>query len=136
MAIAVAMGGNTVRATTCGVSVGNSWSIMPRPYVFIDDDSPLWDVYDYAIYAAKQYGLRLLIPLTDNYDYYHVRRTARLACREKLTACTTGWQVYIFERAWHLDGRLWQGLLHKRARDQGLQAIRLPVSRTEANAKR
>lgn len=30
-----------------------------------------WDVYDYVIYAAGQYGLRVILPLTDDYDYYH-----------------------------------------------------------------
>lgn len=27
-----------------------------------------WDIYDYVIYAAGQYGLRVILPLTDNYD--------------------------------------------------------------------
>lgn len=26
---------------------------------------------DYAIFAARNYGLRLIIPLTDDYAYYH-----------------------------------------------------------------
>ncbi len=26
---------------------------------------------DYAIWAARNYGLRLIIPLTDEYQYYH-----------------------------------------------------------------
>lgn len=29
------------------------------------------DSIDWAIYAAKSYGLRLIVPLTDSYDYYH-----------------------------------------------------------------
>lgn len=36
-----------------------------------DGFHPQWDVYDYVIYAAGQYGLRVILPLTDDYDYYH-----------------------------------------------------------------
>jgi mannan endo-1,4-beta-mannosidase len=30
-----------------------------------------WDVRDYAIYAAGKYGLRIILPLVDNFKYYH-----------------------------------------------------------------
>jgi hypothetical protein len=30
--------------------------------------STQWDIYDYVIYAAGQYGLRVILPLTDDYD--------------------------------------------------------------------
>ena len=29
-----------------------------------------FDSIDYAIYAAKLYGLRVIVPLTDQYQYY------------------------------------------------------------------
>lgn len=31
-----------------------------------------FDSIDYAIYAAKSYGLRVIVPLTDQYQYYRV----------------------------------------------------------------
>ncbi|KAK4050721.1 hypothetical protein OIO90_004943 [Microbotryomycetes sp. JL221] len=30
-----------------------------------------WDQPDYVLYAAREYGLRVILPLTDNYNYYH-----------------------------------------------------------------
>jgi hypothetical protein len=30
-----------------------------------------WEIHDYVIYAAGQYGLRVILPLTDNYDFYY-----------------------------------------------------------------
>ncbi|GJN87931.1 hypothetical protein Rhopal_000886-T1 [Rhodotorula paludigena] len=70
LAIAIAMGANTVRVHTCGISVGpsNEWNLNPEPGVFRES---AWDIRDYVIYAAREYGLRLIFPLTDNWDYYH-----------------------------------------------------------------
>ncbi|GAA6024642.1 hypothetical protein JCM10207_003909 [Rhodosporidiobolus poonsookiae] len=70
MAIAVAMGANTIRAHTCGVTVGpnNAYNLEPANGVWNDG---LWDIRDYVLYAAREYGLRVILPLTDNYDYYH-----------------------------------------------------------------
>ncbi|GAA6021591.1 hypothetical protein JCM10207_005077 [Rhodosporidiobolus poonsookiae] len=70
MAIAVAMGANTIRAHTCGISVGpnNAYNLEPANGVWNDG---LWDIRDYVLYAAREYGLRVILPLTDNYDYYH-----------------------------------------------------------------
>ncbi|GAA6004062.1 uncharacterized protein JCM10292_005861 [Rhodotorula paludigena] len=70
LAIAVAMGANTVRVHTCGISVGpaNEWNLNPEPGVFRES---AWDIRDYVIYAAREYGLRLIFPLTDNWNYYH-----------------------------------------------------------------
>ncbi|GAA6014116.1 hypothetical protein JCM10207_006101 [Rhodosporidiobolus poonsookiae] len=64
MAMTVAMGGNTIRAHTLGVSK----TLWPTAYNTNED---AWDTIDYSIYAAREYGLRLIIPLTDNYAYYH-----------------------------------------------------------------
>lgn len=66
LAIAVAMGANTIRALSCGISVGNQYSIEPTLGQFGN-----WDIHDYVIYAAGQYGLRVIMTLVDNYDYYH-----------------------------------------------------------------
>ncbi|GAA5868746.1 hypothetical protein JCM8547_005365 [Rhodosporidiobolus lusitaniae] len=70
MAIAVAMGANTVRLHTCGVSVGpnNLYNWEQSLGNFSD---AVAQARDYAIYAAQQYGLRVILPLTDNYDFYH-----------------------------------------------------------------
>ncbi|GAA5915844.1 hypothetical protein JCM6882_006818 [Rhodosporidiobolus microsporus] len=70
MAIAVAMGANTIRVHTCGISVGpnNPYNLQPSKGVFQES---LWDIRDYVLYAAREYGLRVILPLTDNYNYYH-----------------------------------------------------------------
>lgn len=64
LAIAVAMGANTVRLMSCGVSVGSVNSLSPTLGTYSN-----WDTHDYAIWAAGQYGLRVILPLTDQYDY-------------------------------------------------------------------
>ncbi|GAA5910192.1 hypothetical protein JCM8208_006754 [Rhodotorula glutinis] len=68
MAITVAMGGNTIRSHTLGVSTGHSKTLWPDAW---STNNAAFDSIDYAIYAARNYGLRLIIPLTDNYAYYH-----------------------------------------------------------------
>ena len=74
MATAAAMGANTIRSTTLGVSVGHPLTISPSLGVF--DEEALKRV-DYAVYAAGTYGLRLIIPLTDQWDYYHGGKSKR-----------------------------------------------------------
>ncbi|GAA6027900.1 hypothetical protein JCM8097_001772 [Rhodosporidiobolus ruineniae] len=64
MAMTVALGGNTIRAHTLGVSK----TLWPKAY---QTNTAAWDTIDYSIYAAREYGLRLIIPLSDNYAYYH-----------------------------------------------------------------
>eukprot|EP00040_Diaphanoeca_grandis_P018934 m.99684 g.99684 ORF g.99684 m.99684 type:complete len:569 (+) comp27179_c0_seq3:112-1818(+) len=76
-AIAEEMGANVIRAHTVGVSTGNPKSFEPKLNVFNDkmeqgnDTSSASEHIDYAIYRARQTGIRLLVPLTDNYAYYH-----------------------------------------------------------------
>ncbi|GAA98564.1 glycoside hydrolase family 5 protein [Mixia osmundae IAM 14324] len=67
MAIAVAMGANTIRALSLGISFGNSLSVEPT-YGTINANA--FKAIDYAIYAAGQYGLRVILTLNDDYDYY------------------------------------------------------------------
>ncbi|GAA5872213.1 hypothetical protein JCM16303_001018 [Sporobolomyces ruberrimus] len=70
LAAAVAMGATTIRAHSCGISVGpnNPYQLEPAWNKF---NAEAWDVRDYAIYAAGKYGLRIILPLVDNFKYYH-----------------------------------------------------------------
>lgn len=68
MGVVRAMGGTMIRSHTLGVSVGNPLSVMPKPGVV---NQEAFKAIDYAIYQARMHGLRLLVPLTDNYEYYH-----------------------------------------------------------------
>ncbi|GAA6037454.1 hypothetical protein JCM8097_008195 [Rhodosporidiobolus ruineniae] len=70
MAIAVAMGANTIRIHTCGISVGpnSPYSWEPSKGVFRED---IAQHRDFVLYTAREYGLRVILPLLDNYNYYH-----------------------------------------------------------------
>jgi mannan endo-1,4-beta-mannosidase len=61
------MGGTVVRCQTCGISTGNPDSVEPALNVF--NQSALRHI-DYFVAEAQKYGIRLDIPLTDNYSYY------------------------------------------------------------------
>ncbi|GAA5950817.1 hypothetical protein JCM21900_002027 [Sporobolomyces salmonicolor] len=71
MAIASAMGATTIRSTSLGVSFGNALSVENALRTFKSNGSAAWDAIDFAVYAARSYGMRLVLPLTDQYDYYH-----------------------------------------------------------------
>ncbi|TFY71901.1 hypothetical protein EVG20_g1114 [Dentipellis fragilis] len=62
------MHGTTVRGHTLGISVGNPLSVEPSLDVF---NNEAYEAIDFAILAARIYGIKLLIPLVDNYNYYH-----------------------------------------------------------------
>jgi mannan endo-1,4-beta-mannosidase len=64
MAVVMAFGGTMVRAHTLGVSTGNPLSVMPT---LGQINEQAFESIDWAVYQAKRYGLRLLVPLTDNY---------------------------------------------------------------------
>ncbi len=68
LATAQAMGATVIRAHTLGISVGCSLCIEPSLDVF--NDIAMQHI-DYAIKEAHAYGLRLIIPLVDNWHYYH-----------------------------------------------------------------
>ncbi|KAK1764347.1 glycoside hydrolase [Phialemonium atrogriseum] len=68
MATVKALGGTAIRAHTLGVSVEHPLSVMPSPGQV---NEKAFDTIDWAVYQAREYGLRLLVPLTDNWDYYH-----------------------------------------------------------------
>lgn len=63
MATVSAMRGTVIRGHTLGVSVGLPLSLEPKLDVFHDD---AYEAVDFAILAARVYGLKLMIPLTDN----------------------------------------------------------------------
>lgn len=65
---AVATGASVVRSHTLGVSVG--CSVCLEPVLGIFNDNALASA-DYTIYRAGQLGLKLMIPLTDQWRYYH-----------------------------------------------------------------
>lgn len=64
----VTMGARTIRSQTLGISVGNPLSLMPALDQWNDQ---AFDTIDWAVYQARQHGLRIQAPLIDNYDYYH-----------------------------------------------------------------
>ncbi|KAK4543707.1 hypothetical protein LTR36_005352 [Oleoguttula mirabilis] len=64
----VTMGAHAIRSQTLGVSVGNPLSLMPELDVFND---AAFESMDWAVYQAREHGLRIFAPLVDNYDYYH-----------------------------------------------------------------
>ena len=68
LATAQLMGATVVRAHTLGISVGCPRCIEPSPGNF--NETALRYV-DYAIMSAKKHNLRLIIPLVDNFHYYH-----------------------------------------------------------------
>lgn len=68
MADVSAMRGTVIRGHTLGISVGTPLSIEPSLNQWNDK---AYEAIDFAILAARLYGLKLLIPLTDNYNWYH-----------------------------------------------------------------
>lgn len=69
MATVAALGGTMIRAHTLGVSTGNPLSLWPGPPGVVNEQA--YEAIDWAVFQARAHGLRLLVPLTDNYDYYH-----------------------------------------------------------------
>ncbi|KAF4627128.1 hypothetical protein G7Y89_g11026 [Cudoniella acicularis] len=68
MTILVMMGAHLIRSQTLGISVGSPLSLMPSLGVF---NEAAFEPMDWAIFQARQHGLRIIAPLTDDYDYYH-----------------------------------------------------------------
>ncbi|MTD13746.1 hypothetical protein GIS00_07290 [Nakamurella sp. YIM 132087] len=65
---AVRTGATVVRSHTLGMSVGCAVCIEPRRGVF---DDTAFRSADYAIYRAGKLGLKLMIPLVDQWRWYH-----------------------------------------------------------------
>jgi mannan endo-1,4-beta-mannosidase len=68
MATLVTMGAKLIRSQTLGVSTGNPLSLLPSVGNY---NEAAFDSMDWAIFQARQHGLRIFAPLTDNYVIYH-----------------------------------------------------------------
>ncbi len=68
LATASFMGATVVRSHTLGISVGCSLCLEPALNVF---NAQAWRSIDYAIASAHAHHIRLIIPFTDNWRYYH-----------------------------------------------------------------
>lgn len=60
----VAMGGTMIRSHTLGVSTGNPLSFWPEARK--RNDKAL-EIIDWAVAKAREKGVRLMVPFTDNY---------------------------------------------------------------------
>lgn len=58
------MGASVIRSQTLGVSVGNPLSVMPALGVY---NEQAFATIDWSVFQARQHGLRIVAPLTDNY---------------------------------------------------------------------
>jgi mannan endo-1,4-beta-mannosidase len=64
MATLVTLGAHLIRSQTLGVSVGNPLSLMPTLGVY---NEAAFETIDWAVFQARQHGLRIIAPLTDDY---------------------------------------------------------------------
>lgn len=62
------MGATVIRSHTLGISVGCALCVEPSLDTF---NAAALEHIDYAIKAARENGLKLIIPLVDNWHYYH-----------------------------------------------------------------
>lgn len=62
------MGATVVRSHTLGISVGCAKCIEPSLHQWNDT---AFNAIDYAIKSAHDHNIRLIIPLVDNWHYYH-----------------------------------------------------------------
>lgn len=102
------MGARIIRSQTLGVSVGNPLSVMPALGVY---NEQAFDTIDWAVFQARQHGLRIMAPLIDNY----VRiRCALLPDKELIVAgLLSRWKVRYpkVQRYQHYEQRLFEGRL-------------------------
>jgi hypothetical protein len=68
LATAAFMGATVVRSHTLGISTGCSLCVEPALNRF---NQVAFQHIDYAIQSARLHHIRLIIPLTDNWHYYH-----------------------------------------------------------------
>ncbi|HTK08026.1 MAG TPA: cellulase family glycosylhydrolase [Ktedonobacteraceae bacterium] len=68
LATAAFMGATVVRSHTLGGSVGCKLCLEPERGVF---QQQAWESIDYAIQSAHKHHIKLIIPLIDNWHYYH-----------------------------------------------------------------
>lgn len=60
----VTLGMKVIRSQTLGVSTGNPLSLMPELGRWNEE---AFDSIDWTVWQARQHGLRIVVPLTDNY---------------------------------------------------------------------
>lgn len=77
MAIAAAMGATTIRSQTLGISFGTGLSVENALGQY--KEAALAAI-DFAVWAARSYGLRLVLPLTDQ-SVARLSRRARRGAR-------------------------------------------------------
>jgi mannan endo-1,4-beta-mannosidase len=77
MATLVTMGAKLIRSQTLGVSVGNPLSLMPTLGVY---NEQAFESIDWAVWQARQHGLRITAPLTDDYVHFSIPNSPRLQC--------------------------------------------------------
>lgn len=68
MAIASGMGATTIRSHTLGISFGTALSVENALGQYKEE---AFAAIDWALWAAKSYGVRLIVPLVDQFDYFH-----------------------------------------------------------------
>lgn len=68
LATAQAMGATVIRSHTLGISTGCPLCLEPKRGVF---NQVAFQHIDFAIEAAEAYNMKLIIPLVDNWRYYH-----------------------------------------------------------------
>jgi mannan endo-1,4-beta-mannosidase len=66
--IAQKMAATVIRSHTLGFSSGSSQSLRPNSNTL---NNSAWAPIDYAFKCANQYNIKLIVSLTDNYQYYH-----------------------------------------------------------------
>jgi mannan endo-1,4-beta-mannosidase len=66
--IAVTMKATVIRSHTLGFSSGDIKSLRPRDTTL---NSDAWRPIDFAFAEATKYGIKLVCPMTDSYNYYH-----------------------------------------------------------------
>jgi hypothetical protein len=59
-----ALGGRTIRSQSLGVSVGNPLSLMPALGEWNEE---AFETIDWTMFQARQHGIRIQMPLVDNY---------------------------------------------------------------------
>lgn len=67
--VASKMKATTIRSHSLGFSYGSPKSLTPNTATGFNNAA--WDPIDYSFSMAKKYGIKLIIPLTDPYEYYH-----------------------------------------------------------------
>lgn len=98
----------TIRAHTVGISSGNPLSFETALGVF---NASALDSADWAIAEAERLGLRLIVPLTDNWRYYHGGKhdfttwcgDAKEADFYTLPCAVTAFKAYISARLMHVN---------------------------------